>query len=132
MCGRCARRCRECSTSRGTRAGHEIRNPLHGLAAGVDACLSGELTPAELRTELIAIADGVRMMASLTNDLLDLQKMRAGKMSVKSEVASPRGIVQACVRAVQPAVSVPIDIGIDADVPEWVRRVQRARVWAYS
>jgi signal transduction histidine kinase len=106
-------------------AGHEIRNPLHGLAAGVDACMSGELSPAELQTELVAIADGVRMMTALTNDLLDLQKMRAGKMTVKSEAVSPRGIVEACARAVQPAVTVPIEVAVTSHVPHWVRRARR-------
>ena len=56
-----------------TLSGHEIRNPLHGIGAGVEACLSGELSPAEIRTELAAVADGVAMITTLTNDLLDLQ-----------------------------------------------------------
>ncbi len=49
------------------------------------------------------------------------QKMRNGKFSVKEEVASPRGIVEACVRAVQPAVPVPIEVIVEAGVPDWVR-----------
>jgi signal transduction histidine kinase len=100
-----------------TRAGHEIRNPLHGISAGVETCLSGELSPAELRTELLAVSDGVSMMTALTNDLLDLQKMRMGKFSVHEAIASPMAMVEACVRAVQPAVSMPIELSIDAGVP---------------
>ena len=102
-------------------AGHEIRNPLHGVSAGVEACLSGELPPDEMHTELAAVADGVRVMTALLNDLLDLQKMRTGKFSVKVEVASPQRAVQGCVRAVQPAVSVPILVSVESSVPEWVR-----------
>ena len=98
-------------------AGHEIRNPLHGVGAGVEACLSGDLTPAELRTELAAVLDGVRMIAMITNDLLDLQKMRAGGFSVNLAAASPAALVEACVRCVQPAVAVPIEVAVDASVP---------------
>jgi signal transduction histidine kinase len=91
------------------------------VSAGVEACLSGELPPDEMHTELGAVADGVRMMTTLMNDLLDLQKMRTGKFSVSVAVASPRGIVEACVRAVQPAVSVSIELNVDRSVPDWVR-----------
>ena len=52
---------------------HELRNPLHGIAAGVDYCLSGGLSQADMLAELGAIADGVRMMTRLTNDFMDLQ-----------------------------------------------------------
>ena len=112
-------------------AGHEIRNPLHGVSAGIEACLSGELPPSEMHTELGAVADGIRIMTALMNDLLDLQKMRTGKFSVTLDVASPRLIVQACVRAVQPAVPVPIDMKVDSSVPDWVRATPcRWKWWA--
>ena len=43
------------------------------MSAGVEACLSGELSAAEMHTELVAVADGVHMMTALTNDLMDMQ-----------------------------------------------------------
>jgi hypothetical protein len=49
------------------------------------------------------------------------QKMRAGAFSVNVKSASPRAIVEACVKAVQPAVSVPIDVAVSESVPSWVR-----------
>ncbi len=87
------------------------------MGAGVEACLSGDMTLAEIRTELAAVLDGVRMIAMITNDLLDLQKMRAGGFSVNLAAASPAALVEACVRCVQPAVAVPIDVAVDASVP---------------
>jgi signal transduction histidine kinase len=99
-------------------AGHEIRNPLHGISAGVEACLSGELSPEESHTELVAISDGVAMMSALTNDLMDLQKMRMGKFSVQEAPAKTHAMIDGCVRAVQPAVHVPIVVEIAANVPE--------------
>ena len=91
------------------------------MSAGLEACVSGELSPEELHTELAAVVEGVRMMATLTNDLLDLQKMRTGAFSVNLQPASPRHIAEACARAVQPAVTVPIDVAVDESVPAWVR-----------
>ena len=99
---------------------HEIRNPLHGISAGMASCLSGELSPAELTSELRAIAAGVQMMTSLTNDFMDLQKMRMGRFAVKEGVASPREIVEACVRSVQAAAAAPIEVRVDEEVPERV------------
>ena len=54
-----------------------------------------------------------------------LQKMRAGKFSVNVALTSTRGLVAACVRAVQPAVIIPINSSIDASVPERVRAAAR-------
>ena len=87
----------------------------------MEACLSGELSLEELHVELAAVADGIRLIATITNDLLDLQKMRAGEFSVRVKAARTRLLVDASVRAVQPAVSVPIGVSIDDSVPEWVR-----------
>jgi hypothetical protein len=87
----------------------------------MEACLSGELSLEEMHVELAAVADGIRLIATITNDLLDLQKMRAGEFSVRMKAARTRLLVDASVRAVQPAVSVPIGVSIDDSVPEWVR-----------
>ena len=51
--------------------------------------------------------------------------MRAGKFSVNVALTSTRGLVAACVRAVQPAVIIPINSSIDASVPERVRAAAR-------
>jgi signal transduction histidine kinase len=77
-----------------TPPGHEIRNPLHGINAGVDSCLSGELSPKDVHAELLAISDGVVMMTSLLNDLMDLQKMRMGKFSVEEKQVAPLKLVE--------------------------------------
>ncbi len=80
-----------------------------------------------MHTELLAVADGVRMMATIANDLLDLQKMRTGTFAVSAKAASPRRIVDACVRAGQPAVTVPIEVVADESVPTSVGCARAAR-----
>ena len=61
-------------------------------------------------TELAAVLNGVRMIATITNDLLDLQKMRAGGFSVNLEATSPVALVAACVRVKQARCGVPIAV----------------------
>ena len=94
----------------------------------MEACLSGSLSHVEMQTELRAISDGVIMIATLTNDMLALQKMRTGGFSIAKKAAAPARMVEACVRAVQPAVCVPIEVRVEDCVPAWVRRCSRHNV----
>lgn len=82
--------------------------------------MSGELSSDEMTAELAAVADGARMIATITNDMLDLQQMRAGVFAVRAAAASPAAIVRSCVRGVQSALSVPIEVDVARDVPEQV------------
>jgi hypothetical protein len=50
------------------------------------------------------------MIAAITNDLLDLQTMRAGGFSVNLEATSPVALVAACVRVKQARCCVHIDV----------------------
>ena len=54
-------------------SGHELRNPLHGVCAGIEALRGGQLGAAETAQELASIAEGLALMVSVTNDMTDLQ-----------------------------------------------------------
>ncbi len=106
--------------------GHELRNPLHGICAGVKALQDGTLTPAEAAEELAAIAEGTALMVSITSDMTDLSKLRAGHFRVQLAPTLLRAVLDACVRAALPVADRPSDIQLDYDcaggVPESVRR----------
>ena len=51
------------------------------------------------------------------------QKMRMGRFAISNGPASPREIAEACVRSVQAAVPVPIEVSVDASVPPLVREL---------
>jgi signal transduction histidine kinase len=104
------------------RAGHELRNPLHGVCAGVSALRGGRLPPGEAAVELAAIAEGLALIVSITNDMTDLNKLRAGQFSVKCAPTNMRGVLESCICAVGPALQDAADVALlyDANMPEMV------------
>ncbi len=61
---------------------HELRNPLHAISASA-AFLSDCFTPGDSGYEDIqAIMAGALQMHRLVNDVLDLGKLRAGKLQL--------------------------------------------------
>ena len=107
-------------------AGHELRNPLHGVCAGITALRDGtlSLTDAEAHEELKSIAEGVALMVNITNDMTDLHKLRSGQFAVHMSPCSLRHVLESCVLAVLPAVTSPSHIQLVYDesaVPDQVR-----------
>ena len=105
-------------------AGHELRNPRHGVCAGVRALQDGVLAPTEAREELASISEGLALMVSITSDMTDLAKLRAGQFVVHFAPTYLRQVLQSCVLAVQPAVGRATDIQLEYDdsMPDSVRR----------
>ena len=104
-------------------AGHELRNPLHGVCAGVRALQDGVLAPTEAREELASISEGLALMVSITSDMTDLAKLRAGQFVVRLGPTSLRGVLESCVLAVMPAAagrSGDILLEYDESLPEMV------------
>jgi signal transduction histidine kinase len=102
-------------TSPSPRTGHELRNPLHGVCAGVEALRDGTLSAAETNDELKAIAEGVALMVNITNDMTDLQKLRAGQFVVHVSPTSVRHVLESCILAVQPSLQRASDIQLVYD-----------------
>jgi signal transduction histidine kinase len=118
------------------RAGHELRNPLHGVCAGVKALQDGALSPTEVSGEFAAIAEGLALMVSVTNDMTDLRKLRAGRFTVDLAPCSLRRLLESCVLSVLPAaggVASALQLSYDArSVPDTVSgdaRRERARIF---
>ncbi|WP_240903283.1 ATP-binding protein [Caulobacter sp. 602-2] len=70
---------------------HELRTPLSAILAGAGEIARGTGGQAKAKADLIADA-GV-MMRALLNDLLDLSKIEAGRMSVELIDFSPRTVI---------------------------------------
>ncbi len=76
--------------------GHELRTPISGVLAA-----AGELerhADPQVRDHARMIAEGGRMMRAVLNDLLDLAKIEAGRMSVERTVFDVRDLVEQTVR----------------------------------
>lgn len=61
---------------------HETRTPMHGVLAMADALLRGNLTP-EQRQQVEGIKDSGAALHELLDDILDLSKVEAGKLSLE-------------------------------------------------
>jgi signal transduction histidine kinase/ActR/RegA family two-component response regulator len=82
---------------------HELRTPISGILAGA-AELERTAGDAAGRANANLILDSGRMMRSLLDDLLDLAKMEAGRMSVEQVAFDLRRALLDGVRFWRPAV----------------------------
>jgi PAS domain S-box-containing protein len=62
---------------------HEIRTPMNGIVGAVDLLLDGELTPRQHELASIARSSAAALLI-LINDILDLSKIEAGKVSIET------------------------------------------------
>ncbi len=81
---------------------HELRTPMNGVIGMLDIILDhGDLTPESMEQIQTAQQCAYSLLA-LLNDILDLSKIEAGKMSLEQIPFDPRLIIEDCVKAHQP------------------------------
>ncbi len=76
---------------------HELRTPMNAILGFTDAILAGVDGPlnAEQRTSLEWVQRGGRDLLGLINEILDLSKIEAGKLTLSIEPFEPRELVEA-------------------------------------
>jgi PAS domain S-box-containing protein len=110
---------------------HELRTPLTSISGSLGllaAGVTGELPVKARRLVDIARQNSERLVR-LINDILDLEKAEAGKLALRFEVQSLRGIVEQVIEANRPyAQSFGASIELDADSIDHDVNVDRDRV----
>ncbi len=84
---------------------HELRTPLNaiiGFTGTLLLKLPGPLT-ADQESQLNTVQSSARHLLDLINDLLDSNKIDAGKMELRLETLSPRTIVEETLNSLRPA-----------------------------
>ncbi len=84
---------------------HELRTPLNaviGYAELLDLGIAGSLTPVQHK-QVARIRDSARHLLGLVNEVLDLSKVEAGRLSVQNRAAQVAVTVDAAMALVQPA-----------------------------
>jgi len=78
---------------------HELRTPMNAILGFTDALLAGVDGPLndEQTTSLGWVQRGGRDLLGLINEILDLSKIEAGKLTVDAEPFDPRELVEAVV-----------------------------------
>jgi len=68
---------------------HEIRTPMNAILGYADLLLDAEQTEADKRNHAVTIQRNGKHLMGLLNDVLDLSKIEAGKMTVEHIACSP-------------------------------------------
>jgi signal transduction histidine kinase len=82
---------------------HELRTPLGPLKVHLDYAVAGKLgpVPEKLQSSLQAMKRSVDRLHGLTNELLDLRRIQAGRLRVNLESMNFREILEESVKEIQ-------------------------------
>jgi signal transduction histidine kinase/ActR/RegA family two-component response regulator len=83
---------------------HELRTPMNGIIGMLDMVMENELPPAQVE-ELQTAQSCAQSLMSLLNEILDLSKIEAGKMTLERVPFDLRALVDDCVKSQQPRVA---------------------------
>jgi signal transduction histidine kinase len=101
---------------------HELRTPMNGVLGMLDIALDRDLSP-ELAEQLQTAQRCAYSLLSLLNDILDLSKIEAGKMTLEKLPFDLRVLLADCIQAHQPQAtenSVSLRAEVSPDVPRQI------------
>ena len=97
---------------------HELRTPLSGVLGAAADLESRSVVDPTVRERAAMIADSGRLMRSLLNDLLDLAKLEAGKMTVETIDFDLAALIETTIRFYEPeAVKRGLTLSLQTDHP---------------
>jgi signal transduction histidine kinase len=86
---------------------HELRTPLVSIKGYVDLALSekpGSMSK-EVEGELLVAKRNTDRLLSLVNDLLDVQRMQAGRLELNLQATDLKKIIDSCIVEIQPMLT---------------------------
>jgi len=94
---------------------HEIRTPMNAIM-GLTYLLRRDLSDPSARERLIKIDDAAHHLLSLINDILDLSKIEAGKLSLESiDFALDTMLARTCALVMETAREKGLELVLDTD-----------------
>ncbi|MCG3128440.1 MAG: Sensor histidine kinase RcsC [Phycisphaerae bacterium] len=102
---------------------HEIRTPMTAILGFAEQLLDPELSDTERREAVHVMRRNGEHLLQIVNNILDLSKIEAGKLSVERITVSPREIVCDAVALVADRArekSLPIRVDFDPALPEHI------------
>jgi signal transduction histidine kinase/CheY-like chemotaxis protein len=80
---------------------HELRTPLNGIQGMLEIALDSELTAVQ-REDLETARECSNSLLALVNDILDLSKIEAGRMTLEKIEFEPRELIGSCSKSLAP------------------------------
>jgi signal transduction histidine kinase len=99
---------------------HELRTPMNGIIGMLDIALDRNLTP-ELTDQLQTAQTCAYSLLWLVNDILDISKIEAGKMTLEKIPFDMRALLPDCMKAHQPK-AIQNSVSLHAEVAPSVPR----------
>jgi signal transduction histidine kinase/ActR/RegA family two-component response regulator len=101
---------------------HELRTPMNGVIGMLDMALASH-TPADQMEELQTAQRCAYSLLALLNEILDLSKIEAGKMTLERIPFDLRATLNDCIKAQRPKTlqnGVTLSSEVSPDVPEQI------------
>jgi PAS domain S-box-containing protein len=85
---------------------HELRTPLISISGYLDLVLAGEsgAIPSEVKSNLEVVKRNTDRLTSLTDDLLDIQRLQSGKLQVNLQPIDLREIIDHATSEIRPFI----------------------------
>jgi two-component system, sensor histidine kinase len=102
---------------------HEIRTPMNGVAGMISLVLD-RTQDSEAREQLLVAQNAAQALITILNDILDLSKIEAGKLTIEAIPCDLPAMARDCLRMFEFAVrQKPLDLRlvVDPGCPVWVR-----------
>ena len=101
---------------------HDLRTPMNGVLGMLDIALDHELSP-EVRDQLQTAHRCARSLLLLLNDILDMSKIEAGRMTLEHVLFDVRMLLGDCIKSHQPKAAenhVELRFEVSPEVPEQI------------
>ena len=102
---------------------HEIRTPMNGVVGMISLVLE-QCSDSEEREQLTVAQTAAQSLVKLLDEILDLSKIEAGKMTVETIDFDLPGMIDDALRIFHVPVrdkSLSLEFDFDANCPKWVR-----------
>lgn len=83
---------------------HELRNPLAAISGAAQVISAPATSPADLRSASEVIGRQADVMKTLLSDLLDMSRLRLGKLVLHRETVSVAAFIEAAVETCRPLI----------------------------
>ncbi len=102
---------------------HEIRTPMTAILGYADLLLDPQCTPQDRESHVRTIRGNGEHLLTIINDILDLSKIEAGRMTVERVASDPRRIIEEAAELLRPRAAdkgVQLRVRVDDPFPRTI------------